>query len=69
MAVIPGGLLVSVLSVLSVLELLDTCLNKPFKSRMHEEWNNWILNDENLYTKAGVMHATPLHMLYDFIEK
>ena len=35
LAVIPGGLI-------SVLQPLDVCLNKPFKEKMRQKWNEWM---------------------------
>ena len=45
-AVIPGG-------TTSILQPLDVCLNKPFKTTMRELWNKWMMNGEKELTKAG----------------
>ncbi|MCG7877729.1 MAG: hypothetical protein N0C90_15530 [Candidatus Thiodiazotropha endolucinida] len=45
-AVIPGG-------TTSLLQPLDVCLNKPFKSNMRNLWNDWMVNGEKTLTKAG----------------
>ena len=48
MAVIPGGLT-------SMVQPLDVCLNKPFKDRLREKWNNWMNNETKSYTAGGHM--------------
>jgi len=45
-AVIPGG-------CTSLLQLLDLCLNKPFKGEMHKLWNNWMTEGDKPLTAAG----------------
>ena len=52
-AVIPGGLT-------SIVQLLDVCLNKPFKDRLHEKWCQWMMDGEKTYTKGGNIRAASL---------
>ena len=40
--VIPGGLT-------SVVQLLDVCLNKPFKDRLREKWTTWMVEGEKAF--------------------
>ena len=53
LAVIPGGLT-------SVVQPLDTCLNKPFKDRLREQWNSWVISEERSFTPAGNMKRASL---------
>lgn len=61
-AVIPGGLT-------SVLQPLDVSLNKPFKDRIRDEWNQWMMEGEKTYTKGGNLRAPSLDVLCDFVIK
>ncbi|CAM5082762.1 unnamed protein product [Eretmochelys imbricata] len=45
LAVIPGGLT-------SVLQLLDVCLNKPFKDRLCKMWSEWMCSSMAKLTKG-----------------
>ncbi|KAK9404800.1 hypothetical protein NXF25_009627 [Crotalus adamanteus] len=49
-AVIPAGLT-------SLVQPLDVCLNKPFKDRIREQCNEWLVSGEKSFTKGGNMHA------------
>ena len=45
-AVIPGGLT-------SVIQPLDICLNKSFKDKFHQCWNEWMVCGNQSFTAAG----------------
>ena len=47
MCVIPGGLT-------SQLQPLDVCLNKPFKDRVRQMWQDWVCSDAVTTTKSGL---------------
>jgi len=49
LAVIPGGLT-------SILQPLDVCLNKLFKDRMRQKWDDWMASGEAKKTK-GIAHT------------
>uniref|UniRef100_A0A674I2H4 DDE-1 domain-containing protein n=1 Tax=Terrapene triunguis TaxID=2587831 RepID=A0A674I2H4_9SAUR len=51
LAVIPGGLT-------SVLQLLDVCLNKPFKDRLRKMWSEWMCSGMAKLTE-GRNHMKP----------
>ncbi|KAK9398934.1 hypothetical protein NXF25_013903 [Crotalus adamanteus] len=61
-AVIPAGLT-------SLVQPLDVCLNKPFKDRIREQWNEWMVSGEKSFTKGGNMHAPQLDVLCKFVIK
>nr|KAF6343017.1 hypothetical protein mPipKuh1_010743 [Pipistrellus kuhlii] len=61
-AVIPEGLT-------SLVQPLDVCLNKPFKDCIREQWNEWMVSGEKLFTKGGNMHAPQLDVLCNFVIK
>jgi len=55
-AVIPGGLA-------SILQPRDVSLNKPFEDRLHEQWNNWMIEGQKSFTPTGNTRAASLATL------
>uniref|UniRef100_K7FGA6 HTH CENPB-type domain-containing protein n=1 Tax=Pelodiscus sinensis TaxID=13735 RepID=K7FGA6_PELSI len=55
-AVIPAGLT-------SLVQPLDVCLNKSFKDRIREQWNEWMVSGEKSFTKGGNMRVPQLDVL------
>lgn len=51
--VIPGGLT-------SVIQLLDVCLNKPFKDWLREKWTTWMVEGEKALTAGGKVKEASL---------
>ncbi|XP_073425682.1 uncharacterized protein [Dendrobates tinctorius] len=48
---------------------LDACLNKPFKDRIREQWNEWMVSGEKSFTKGGNMRTPQLDVLCKFVIK
>jgi len=46
LAIIPGGLT-------SVVQPLDVCVNKPFKDKLRNKWNQWMTSGSASLTKNG----------------
>ncbi|GIY82549.1 HTH CENPB-type domain-containing protein [Caerostris darwini] len=46
MAVIPGGLT-------PLFQPSDVCINKKFKGNLRRQWNKWMLEGEETFTKGG----------------
>ena len=42
------------------LQPLDVSPNKPFKDRLRERWNNWMIEGQKSFTPAGNMRAASL---------
>ena len=51
MAVIPGGLT-------SVTQPLDVCVNKPFKDKLREKWNSWMINETSSSPVGNIKRAS-----------
>ena len=59
-AVIPGG-------CTSVLQPLDVCLNKPFKTNMRKRWNEWMINGDKEFTPSGNMKRPSIPLILSWI--
>ncbi|KAG7175313.1 Pogo transposable element-like 10, partial [Homarus americanus] len=46
---------------------LDVCLNKPFKDRVRDRWNKWMIEGEKTFTKGGNMRAAPIELLCEIV--
>ena len=61
-AVIPGGLT-------SLVQLLDVCLNKPFKDRLREKWMTWMMSGEKTFTPGGQLRAASLVTVCQWVKE
>ena len=61
-AVIPGG-------CTSLLQPLDVCLNKPFKTKMREFWCEWMISGDKEYTAGGNLKRPSLSLMTQWILK
>lgn len=61
-AVIPGG-------CTSVLQPLDVCLNKPFKTKMCELWTDWMINGEKEFTAGGNLKRPSYSVIVGWIKE
>ena len=46
--------------LISILQLLEISINKPFKDRVCEQWDNWMIEGQKSFTSAGNMRAASL---------
>uniref|UniRef100_A0A914WMQ7 DDE-1 domain-containing protein n=1 Tax=Plectus sambesii TaxID=2011161 RepID=A0A914WMQ7_9BILA len=60
MAVIPGG-------CMKFMQAPDVSWNKPFKQKIEEYYNEWLLNGEMAYTLAGNMRAPPMETYLQWV--
>ncbi|CAG8791929.1 7518_t:CDS:2, partial [Dentiscutata erythropus] len=60
MGVIPGGLM-------SLVQVLDVSINKPFKDHLCERWRNWMANGEFQPTKGENFKKPTCNLMYQWI--
>lgn len=60
MAAIPSGLT-------SLVQPLDVCINKSVKDKLWKQWNVWMLEGEESYTKRG-LSVTCVFGNYEWID-
>ena len=61
-AMIPGGLA-------PVLQPLDKCLNKPFKTRVRAQYQAWMVNGPFTYTSSGKKRAPSKELVLQWVNK
>ena len=61
-AVISGGLTL-------VLQLLDKCINKPFKAKVRAQYETWMVNGPFTYTPSGKKRALSKEMVLRWIDR
>ena len=61
-AMIPGGLA-------PVLQPLDKCLNKPFKTRVRAQYQAWMVNGPFTYTSSGRKRAPSKELVLQWVNK
>ncbi len=45
----------------------DVCWNKPFKAKITEYYEDWLLSGEKSYTPAGNMHAVSVDIYLEWV--
>ena len=61
-AVIPSGLT-------PVLQPLDKCPNKPFKTRVRAQYQAWMVNEPFTYTPSGKKRAPSKELVFQWVNK
>jgi hypothetical protein len=62
LVVIPGGMT-------SILQALDAVVNKPFKDYLREQYEDWIINNQHEYTRAGNIKKPSIRLICEWILK
>ncbi|CAG8709537.1 2440_t:CDS:2 [Dentiscutata erythropus] len=53
----------------SVLQPLDISVNKPFKNRMRNKWEEWMDKGEKKYTKKGNLKKASYKLVYELVSE
>ena len=61
-AVIPG-------EMTGILQLLDVSINKPFKDRLRNKWQQWMISGEHTLTASGRMRKAELNVICNWIKQ
>lgn len=60
LVVIPGGMT-------SMLQVIDVVVNKPFKDKLKEYYNEWMINGEHFFTRNGNLKKPSIRNLCEWI--
>jgi hypothetical protein len=62
LVVIPGGMT-------SILQALDVVVNKPFKDYLRKQYEDWLINNQHEYTRAGNIKKPSIRLMFEWILK
>src|SRR5688572_21179686 len=62
LCVIPGELI-------STVQPLNVCINKPFKDRLRKKWNDWMIKGNYNFTKSGNLKKPGYDIMCEWIIK
>jgi hypothetical protein len=53
----------------SILQVLDGVVNKPFKDYLREQYEDWLINNQHEYTRAGNIKKPSVRLMCQRILK